>query len=433
MSDPVAFNAVYLTCGLGAYLLLAFKVRAVWRAPSPSLYTLTSCLAFPATAFVVAAPAVYTTVDRLTGVPNLATLLVYCLITGFSASGTVQTLLWTRPDPDRAWDLSRRSVRWVLLLAVIVVAMMITLFLTADLSRVDSAEHPLDFDTTYAEIPSVTVFLLLYQAFFALSLLSIGVVCFRYARTLRQPWFKRGVCAVAVGSWIALGYGACKVAAILACANGAHGPTWELLSTSVAPVFAAAGAALITIGMGTPSAAAWATHAREFRALQPLWTAVRSAAPSVVLDSGAVTTGHGLRALLAVRDLEWRLARRVVEIRDGQLQLRGWYDVDTIEAARRGALAAHATPAEVDAVVEAAALASAVRARRAGLPLHPHEVAEVGLAEAGADLRQELEHLVRVARAWNGPVVAAALAETAAAVEGPARAHAGSVPAGDEA
>src|SRR5581483_7346281 len=102
-------------------------------------------------------------------------------------------------------------------------------------------------------------------------------------------------------------------------------------------------------GWGPRVAAAgrWVTAYRRHRRLYPLWSALHRAVPSIALAPAR----SALADRLAGRQLEFRLYRRVIEIRDGQLALRAHAAPETVaEALREGsraglsgdALSAHA-------------------------------------------------------------------------------------------
>ncbi|GAB2691053.1 MAB_1171c family putative transporter [Kitasatospora kifunensis] len=109
-------------------------------------------------------------------------------------------------------------------------------------------------------------------------------------------------------------------------------------------------------GAGITAPARWLRARRRYTALEPLWSALHSAVPGIALGEGA---GTGRRP--ALRDAEFALYRRIIEIRDGQLALRpfvhpevaGWVS-QAMGGQPHGAL------------VEAATLAAALEAGRAG-------------------------------------------------------------------
>jgi len=124
----------------------------------------------------------------------------------------------------------------------------------------------------------------------------------------------------------------------------------------------------------------------------PLWSALHEITPEIALDPAA----SELRDRLRFRNLDFRLYRRVIEIRDGRLVLRPFLDADVARRARDDALKGGQSDGDVEAIVEARVLATGVENAR--LRRRPTEVlpaSELG----GDDFRSEVEWLLQVARA----------------------------------
>ncbi|MFJ1702127.1 MAB_1171c family putative transporter [Kitasatospora sp. NPDC088346] len=410
--SELPFDVGYLAIGAAAWVVAGLKLRAWRREPSRGLLVVALAIASPSTAFLIASPVLYRLVDRGTGVGNLATLLVYLAITGFSAAAVVLALIWTPPAgsagavewaaaPAATW----RRARHRLTVFAVLAPTMAGLFLLGGPYR---PETPLTFDTTYATRPATALFLALYQGLFAFALLDIARVCLGHAARLPEGWLRRGIRLIAFGGRTACGYVLCKIVAIGATAAGTAGLDW--LSTGLGPVFAAAGAVLITAGFAGPAGAAFLRRRRDYRALRPLWDLVYRADRRLALEA----PGSRRTERLAVRDLEWRTARRGLEIRDGQLTLRPWVDPAVLDAAAGVAERAGLDVAERAALTVAVALRSAVAALAAGAAPRAREDQAVlpGLDAAPAE---ERAHLVRVARCLHGPLTGEALAAAAGA------------------
>ncbi|AXG79194.1 hypothetical protein DVK44_17715 [Streptomyces paludis] len=420
------FNVVYLTIGTLAWAVAVLKFRAWRRDPSPGLLVVALTIASPATAFVVAAPVVYRLIDRLAHRGNLATLLVYLGITGFSAAAVVLARMWappqggagagghahtlthTQPQPQ-AWDAATadtwRQVRRRLAVFAVLVVAMVVLFLTGG---AHTPETPLTFDTTFATEPRIAAFLVIYQALFGFALVDISRVFLGHAARLPAGPLRRGIRQLALGGFVACGYVVCKVVAIGAAARGVTGTEW--LSTALGPVFAALGAVLITTGFAGPAVAAWTRRRRDYRALRPLWDLVYGVDGRLALEAPASRWTERL----AVRDLEWRTARRGLEIRDGQLTLRPWSDPGVIAAAHRLADRAGLDDADRAALVVAASLRHAADALRAGVPPRARED-QPQLPGLDTEPAEERAHLVRVARCLSAPLTGEVLAAAGAA------------------
>ncbi|MEV7425637.1 MAB_1171c family putative transporter [Streptomyces sp. NPDC091212] len=401
------FNTVYLTIGTIAWLVAALKFRAWRRDPSPGLLVVALTIAAPATAFLVAAPVLYRMIDRVAHRGNLATLFVYLGITGFSAAAVVLARMWTPPKERsgvRVWEVAGaqtwRQVRRRLAAFAVLVPVMIVLFLAGGAG---GPETPLTFDTTFATRPGIALFLVLYQGLFGFALIDISRVCRGHAARLPAGPLRRGIRLIALGGLVACGYVLCKLVAIGAAFAEVTGTEW--LSTAVGPVFAALGAVLITAGFGGPAGAAWTRRRRDYQALRPLWDLAYRADERLALEEPA----SAWTERLAFQDLEWRTARRGLEIRDGQLTLRPWVDPAVVAAATEVADRAGLDDDERVALTVAAALRGAAAALRAGTPPRPRED-QVPLPGLDTEPAQERTHLVRVARCLYAPLTGEALA-----------------------
>lgn len=147
----------------------------------------------------------------------------------------------------------------------------------------------------------------------------------------------------------------------------------------------------------------WWRARRRYTALGPLWEALHGAMPQIALGEGT----DGRRP--ALRDAEFALYRRIIEIRDGQLALRPYVGAQVVawvaEEVRAVGPAGQVDGAEVEAATLAAALAAAragQRCRSATVTGVPQPVPGPGTVDA------EAEWLIRVAAAFDGcPAVAA--------------------------
>ncbi|WP_189135864.1 MAB_1171c family putative transporter, partial [Wenjunlia tyrosinilytica] len=313
------YNVSYLAIAALATLVVLSKLRALKRDPTPTLAAITAATACGAIAFFLGAPVIYRAVAAATGAHNLATLGVYSFVIAFGGIAQVLVLLWASPrtDSQSLWDAIRpRVIGYVLLLAA-----MATLFFLGD---TDGPETPLHFDVTYADEPTILAFMSLYQAGYLVGLLTIAGACHRQARQISDPHSaaRLGLRLVSVGCLIASGYAICKAIALTAAAAGNH--DLDFLSDSTGPAFAFFGSVFICIGFWLPVLRVRWNQWQALRTLRPLWQAVHAAAAELSLDPGASAVD-----LLAMRDLEWHLDRRMVEIRDAQRELRRWMSPKT--------------------------------------------------------------------------------------------------------
>ncbi len=129
---------------------------------------------------------------------------------------------------------------------------------------------------------------------------------------------------------------------------------------------------------------------RALRRLRPLHSALRAAVPEAV--SVADPVGR--------RDASFRLYQQVIEVRDAALALRPYRDPEVARIAQRDGRASGLSGAELAAAVEAAVLASALRARSAGEPVPTPAGTTTWVPSAGACLRTEAACMAKVSRAF---------------------------------
>ncbi|MGX1809450.1 MAB_1171c family putative transporter [Nocardia sp. NPDC055321] len=400
------FALVYGSVGTLAAVVFTWRLVLAVRGPRGSArWAVAIAIACTAVGFVTAMPAAYEWVARVSGVPNLATLIVYSAITTAVMAQIVWTTYLVVPDGNTS-PIRNVNARNVVVANAVVVAIMIGLFAAAP---VHDAPHATDFDHHYATEPVVDAFLAIYLTAYTLALLRIVVLCRAWLPHVReQPWLRRGLRLLTVGSIIAVGYSVGKVVAVAAAWAGIDART---LNSDIAPAFASAGATVMLVGYLCPSLLPRATAAvqriRALPRLRPLWTALRTAAPEVA--RAAPETRR------APRDLVYR---RVIEIRDALLLLQPHLTARDTALAERVADRLGVRERDRAAAVEAARIAVALRAYEAGAVA----------VDGGESFRRpdrptflgELGWLVAVSTAYrSSPVVPAVLLETSESVPPP--------------
>ena len=201
-------------------------------------------------------------------------------------------------------------------------------------------------------------------------------LCLRHARTTADRAMSAGLHLVVVGTSLALVYLVNKVVLIASGRFGfGYGPGTLFVVGAVAPN---AAHLFVLLGVAVPAAAGWWRRYRQYQRLQPLWHALSEANPAITLT---------LR--IGFWNTRMRLYRRVIEIRDGLLELQPYRDANIAAAARAGGAA--------ETVVEAAVIAAALTARtQAALPARAEEPVAGGL-----DLDSDTQYLCQVADAFR--------------------------------
>ncbi|GDY30153.1 MAB_1171c family putative transporter [Gandjariella thermophila] len=250
-----------------------------------------------------------------------------------------------------------------------------------------------DFVAAYAGDPHVLGYVLLFCGYVGFAAGQFIRLIHDYIRLSDRPWLRRGLTVVQIGAGFCVCWAIAKcTAAVVVYLTGRP----LAVENPVSANLSAACIGLVAIGSTMPTwgpvAAAplrWLRHHRAYRVLHPLWAALRDAIPEITQAAGESDTDQP-------RDIGWRLARRVIEIRDGLLLLAPYRDPSTGAAARPENHGRRPDPA---AAAEAAEIAAALRARRAGaapavaVPRPPEHQAE--------DLAAETAWLRRVARAYR--------------------------------
>ncbi|MEV4641405.1 MAB_1171c family putative transporter [Actinoplanes sp. NPDC049548] len=306
-------SAVFLFCAAAAWIAAGYKMLALRRDPrNAALWALAVSITLPATGFTVAAPIIYPHLGRLSGIPDLATLIVYGCISGYGIMVSIMLLLWYKPARQ-----ARRIGASLMALYGAALATMVALFISID----THAEHPTDFDETYGPTAAGGAFLLVYVSLHATGLTATAVRCHHFhrhvTRTGGRPWLRRGLRTVAVGSWVGLGYAVCKSVFVISAWSGAYLPHVSKLGVVFACLASpplAAGLTMPSWGPKVSAGAAWLRKRRQYRQLRPLWDVMYRAVPGIALERP--TAGWA-----ALGDLDFRLYRRLVEIRDGRLAL----------------------------------------------------------------------------------------------------------------
>ncbi|WP_280237963.1 MAB_1171c family putative transporter [Nocardia abscessus] len=385
------FGLVYGGVAAFAFAAFLWRVALALRNPgSPARWAVAFAILAAGIGFEAAVPQTYTWIGDVSGIPNLASLVVY----GAIASAVLAQVVWTGfmvapQEPDAG------AGRRVLALPVLVLGLLAVLFTVAP---VHDEGHPTDFDAHYAKVPPAVAFLGVYLAVYSAALIRIIVLCRRWIGEVDRLWLRRGLRLLAVGSAVALGYSAGKVIAV--------GAAWfdldlRRLNTDVAPAFASLGATVMLVGYLCPSLAPWLLHTiarlRALPRLRPLWLALREVDPEL-----APTPDRSA----AARD---RVYRRVIEIRDWLLRLQPHLSGEATAIAERLATELAVPGRTRAAAIEAARIAAALRAHRLGLP--PAGDDESFAEPSQPTLAAELAWLVEVAVQFDtAPLISATLA-----------------------
>jgi len=392
-------SAVYLLCAGVAWAAGLYKLGELRAAPRDrTRWALCAALLCLAADLTLAAPASIVQINRVSGIPNLAAPIVYSLIVGLAVSVQVLLMCW-RDSSERAWPRGRR---WFQVYGVVIVSLFV-LFALGDTPD----ERLIDFDTYYARTPYIAEFIVIYLVLSGTASARIVWMCWRWAPVAGRPWLRRGLRAITVGAVLGLAFSVLKLIAVVARWFGVD---LDVLSSRAAPAAACVGTVSFVGGFMLPAFGQRLTQARRridryraYRALRPLWDALRRASPDIVPS-----------VRLPWWDLELRLTRRLTEIADGRLALRAHFDPGVAPAAYEVGREAHRSGADLHAFVEAVRLRAAVAAKADGVEF-PADHDEGGRHQplGGTDGLGELTWFAAVSRAFvDSTVVATARQRT---------------------
>ncbi|MFJ9819070.1 MAB_1171c family putative transporter [Streptomyces sp. NPDC101151] len=260
---------------MAAFLLAlaAILLRRPRTTPRSPLTVATRATAFiAAVCFFWSAPVTLAAVNHATGIPNVGAPLTYSSISAFSCSLIILLIQWRGGPKERI----RRMVRMTVVVYGTLIIAIVALFSLADART----ERLTDLDTYYANTPYMREMIALYLMGHLTSTIILSAVCLKWARDEVTGLLRVGLRLILAGLLLdALGFTLTKVTAVVARWLGYD---LDVLSTTVAPPAAALGGLIYSAGFVLPRLGSAAAAERQslaaYRALQPLWSAVKDVA-----------------------------------------------------------------------------------------------------------------------------------------------------------
>jgi hypothetical protein len=352
-------------------------------------------------------PVIGARLNAAAGLPNLADVAQHVLAIAAATLGrySAEQVIGT-PRVRARWS------RWLqTALPAVTVAAMLALFALspARTHPTDSARYT-DFPMQYAAHPEVLAYWLIFAVYLGTAFVLINRLAWRYGRRAGRTPLGCGLVLIAAGMVTGLGYLGYATAVVAARAAGVQGP---FISTAPGIIQGLFGALIVLVAVGSllPTTRHCPLLRRmtlywSLRRLYPLWAGLCQAVPGIALDPVPVWADR-----LDPRDLQVRLYRRVIEIRDGYMALTP-VAVPGIEDLVQAAAGRHwLCPADQATLAAAVQLELARRAELRGdrpgwaadgrLPWANQEFL------AGADLDSEVRLLSTVATHWTTVSLAA--------------------------
>ncbi|MCQ4040694.1 MAB_1171c family putative transporter [Streptantibioticus rubrisoli] len=378
----MAYQILSWACAIAGLAAFCYKLPALSRSRrNPAMIALCGYFLCSGLSFLVDLDAIREHICRFLSYPNITTIMVQAAVVVLTAAQQVVLIHWSHP-PDEA----RRGTRRRLLGFGIALTVLLIMFYLVDPSR-----HPASARTSVLlnmSNPYYAAYLCCYLGVCTVGQLSACRLSLRYARIANRQWLRLGMWSVTAGATLVLLYCAVRYAEIAATRLGFDTGSWDSLYWFTGDI----GSLLQLFGWTVPSwgprlsaAARWLRSYRAYRRLRPLWWALYRSVPTIALDPPP----SRLLDRLPPRDLEYRLYRRVIEIRDAQLALRPYL-------APSGAAADEPSSAADEALrLKAALRARSQNAQAPGAPA----VAFPGARDE--DFGKEIAYLTRVADSFR--------------------------------
>jgi hypothetical protein len=347
-------------------------------------------LAF-AVVFTVGSSPLRRHLDGFASITEFSSWLAESLVVSYSVAALALLQLWNyeRPEARRRVAISTTVV------AAVLVAMAVLFFLS-------NAEHAgnHNFVHWYSSSGFFDAYLVIYLLTFGATNIEIARLCLRFAHLMTPSRLRTGLRTAAVGALVSLVYVGDRLMDFVVAHFGVNLAAWDPLPEAGASI----GSMLIMLGLTMHM---WGPHVsgllrryrrlRGYRRLRPLWKELYKRDPGIALDTPSFGLGRWRAMPRRLRDFDYVVERRVIEVRDGVLALQPYLDPAAALQAREAAARRGLTGDEADAAVEAEAIRAALdRSSREGAERVP--TASVTMNTAPEDLDAELIWLSRVSK-----------------------------------
>jgi hypothetical protein len=378
----------YYIAGFVAVLAACLKLFVGRERERPAgAYYLDGVLACLGLSGIVLAPTTLRAAATIEPIPNLTRLVGNGLTAG--AAFCMVALLAHAAYPAAQVRRRVRAQAAILFVALIAMAALLT---------AASTRFTVDFVNVYANHPLVAAYEVVFLSYVTWALTGTAVLVHRIAKHARRTFFRAGLRMLTAGAVLGLSWAVWKIVVTLLKvttdeAISAESPVSSVLSAA-SILLIALGATLTVWGPRAAHPAQWLRARRVYRRIEPLWSALHDAVPEVEFEH----PGAGL---------EFRLYHRIVEIRDSSLALRVHFHPETaVWVETDGRAAGIEDETELSVLAEAAGLAGALEAHRAGHRYHDDPSTAAIPRQLDPDIDVEARWLIRVATAFErSPVV----------------------------
>jgi hypothetical protein len=381
VSDVISAGLLVLLWG---YLLVRLRTLH-WRLRDTAQRANCASLFFVSLSMTIFHPPVYRAIDRLTGVPNFSRLLGNSFgVVGAWAFQPVIVRLLGYPE-------HKHGVLGSVWLMISTIATMAFFFSRASVP----VDAPTDFQVRYSAAPYIAEYRLILLTYIGLLVLLIffrSTQNGRIVRSIPQLHLRVQARLQTLGWGFGVAYASLETGYILLALLGLVRP--HTYPERLAYILFASGLIALLSG-GVVSVYHRGMQYWAYRQLYPLWRDLYAVTPGIALDP----PDSGRADALTFRNLDLRLYRRVMEIRDGVIALQRYTDADLRDRARALCHAIGVSEADASVYIDALTWAGGVEAKRRGrlvsVPVHP------AAPHGDASLEAEVRYLQRVAQAYR--------------------------------
>ncbi|MFD0357830.1 MAB_1171c family putative transporter [Streptomyces sp. NPDC127110] len=326
------------------------------------------------------------------GLPNITSLITQVAVVVLTAAQQVVLVYWSSPPAEARRMARHRVLFFAAALAVLVVAS----FAVGPVAHSETATSTILLSIKHG---SYALYMSFYLLICAVGQFETVRLSLRFTTMANRQWLKVGMRTVTVGASLILVYcvtRSIQIAGTRLDYDAAALDPVQWTCGSVGALLQIAGWTIPSWGIRITRARGWARSYRSYRRLRPLWWALYEASPDIALDPPR----SWLRDLAPPRDPHYRLYRRVIEIRDGQLILRTSLSLeDFVRVARSLDLPEDPTSPlgealQVRAVLSRPPHERAERAERA-------EACDIPARPPYEDFRDEVDWLSKVASSFD--------------------------------
>ncbi|MEU8434407.1 MAB_1171c family putative transporter [Streptomyces sp. NPDC029216] len=323
------------------------------------------------------------------GLPNITSLITQSAVVVLTAAQQVVLVYWSSP-PAEARRMARNRV---LVFGGALAVLVVSSFYVGPVAHSETATSTILLSIQHGGYALYMSFYLLVCAVGQFETVRLSL---RFTTMANRQWLKVGMRTVTVGASLILVYCVTRGIQIAGTRLDFDGSALDPIQWTagcVGALLQIAGWTIPSWGIHITRARGWIRSYRSYQRLRPLWWALCQASPDIALDPPR----SWLRDLVPPRDPHYRLYRRVIEIRDGQLLLRTSLSLEDFSRVARSL----DLPEDPTSPLGEALQVRAVLSRPAEERAERADASEIPARPPYEDFRDEVEWLSQVASSFN--------------------------------